>query len=91
MANKLGTNPMTLDTAGATSLFPTPVHVSSLAWVNPTTIGHQLIINDKNGNLIVKLTCTVANQAVNVDVLDAWWNNGFQIAQIDSGIAVIFM
>lgn len=90
MANNLGTNPATIDTAMANPFSVTPVRVSSAIWMSPTTVGHQLIIQDRNGNPLINVKAPVANQDVDLTILDAWWNGSFKVTQIDSGLLVIF-
>jgi hypothetical protein len=88
MANNIGTNPMSIDTAGA--ILKTPIHASAMTWETPTTVGHKLIINDSAGNPVINVTCKVSNENIDIPVFDAWLQKGLTVAQIDSGKFFIY-
>lgn len=63
MANDLTKNPLILDTVGAV-LADRDISINSVQWVNPTTVGHTVVLLDANGNTVFKATCVVANQSL---------------------------
>lgn len=62
MANTITTNPLILNTA-ATIAFTRPILAKRIEWYVPTTVGHQVIVTDLTGNVIVQGTCEVASQS----------------------------
>src|ERR1700690_476983 len=62
MANLITTDPLILDSTG-TIAFTRPLLVKRVEWYVPTTIGHQAIIADLGGNVILEGTCEVASQS----------------------------
>ena len=61
MANNLATNPIILDTAGATSAVSNPITVTSII-VNASADTWSCVIHDKpSGNIIFQADSSVAN------------------------------
>src|SRR5690348_15760859 len=95
MANILTTRPLQIDTAMGASFnngasVPKPLRVTKLYWLNPTTVGHTLVITDAGGNLLFSGKCEVAGQAVihNFTPTVRW--KDFKVTTIGSGTLFIY-
>lgn len=90
MANSLGTNPITLDTASAgTVLRTSKLKIQRVIW-EATTTGDVVTINDKNGNLIWTWTAQATPDMVESNIGDNWYN-GLIAEVIDSGVVKLYL
>jgi len=83
MANDFTTKVWIIDTAGATSLYQDIVHIKTVYWKGPTTIGHTAIIQQKNLKPLLEMVCEVAAQS-QVFNLDNKYQ-GFYVPTLASG------
>lgn len=92
MANDFSSNPIVVDTAYSTGdvVSKTNVFIRSAIWEGPTTVGHQLIVQDRNGKQIAAELCSTANENVSLIYLNGWFN-GLKVTQIDSGKLFIYL
>lgn len=93
MANDLTQNPWIVDTPGVAVLYANPWSPSKIYWENPTTIGHILVVKDKDDNIILSLRAEVANGSQVFD-FQQWpgsWFNGIKVTDLQSGKANIYL
>jgi hypothetical protein len=86
MANILSINPWSLDTVGLVPQYTDIVRIEDISWQGATTIGHQLLITDRNGNLIWSATCSGVGQQNRGKL---FWVNGFWLKTLDSGVVIV--
>jgi hypothetical protein len=84
-ANDITRTPWMFDSVTATAPKSTSLTIRSIRWVNVTTAGHKLILNDSKGRKIFEATCPSANSEYEMSLpLFSTW--GVSVQQIDSGI-----
>ncbi len=89
MANDLGHNPMTIDTASGTVLREHPLFIKKIVWDEPTTAGHQLSVTDKNSNPIWHKYAIAGGNGIDYEIeLNAWYR-GLIVPTLGSGIVYI--
>lgn len=84
MPNKFDGRQWILDTPGATVLWPGRVYVKSIYWKAPTTIGHTVVLQEKDGDEALTLVCEVAAESQFM-LIENWWD-GLILATLASGV-----
>ena len=91
MANVLTTNPIILDTAGATSLIARPLRIRTIVWYGATTAAHTIRIHDASGgNIIFGANARVADETI-VVTLDGIRVTGLYLTTLDSGTVLVYL
>lgn len=85
MANALAANPWKLDTAGAISTGK--IFIQTIHWVLPATTGDDLLIVDRDGNIIVEAKAETNLQS-QIFRLEAWYA-GLTLTTLDSGKVLV--
>lgn len=89
MANDLAGNPHKIDTAGAGLLWDGRIKITRVYWFNPTTLGHTVIIQDKNGRVIWEGRAEAANESQLAN-LEAGWYPGYKVPTLASGTLYVY-
>lgn len=93
MANTFNPKTQThrVDTASTTvKIRNENVYVKSIMWSQPTTAGHKVIIKNANDDAVIwELSATAANVDEPGVPIEAWWQDGFRVTTLDSGIVII--
>jgi len=89
MANALDQNPMKVDTASATALFPATVrlYIKGVRWVGATNAAHTAVITDAAGDAVWNSVANAANYVESDSVDD--WVDGLVVPTLGSGILYI--
>jgi hypothetical protein len=87
-ANDLARSPMMIDTAMTTSVLNTGVRITNMRWVNVTTAGHKLILNDSTGRKIFEATCPSGASEYELP-LPLSSARGLIVTRIDSGLLYV--
>ena len=88
MANALNTNPLSLDTPGATVLVSSRLKIQRVIW-KATTLGDNAEIQDKDGNTIWKWTAEATPDMVESNIGDNWYN-GLKMPTLGSGTLYVY-
>lgn len=91
--NVLVTNPIFLDTAGATSLLEQRVQIRAIVWFdNAGTAGDDLAIHDKSGgNLIFAAAAPSDKYTVIFTPTTPIYVSGLYLTTLDSGEVLIYV
>jgi len=89
MPNNFTSSPHTIDSVMATAYPPGVgyVWIEDISWTEMVNAGDQLVIKDRNGNLILDTKATGANQFERFGKLNRV--NGYQITVLGSGKVTI--
>lgn len=96
MANLLTQNPIIIDTQMTDHAKTTDTtrvtnyQFTKVYWLQPTTIGHLLEIQNRGGKTIVKLRCEVADQSQYLDFNPPLEVADFEVNDLDSGVVYIY-
>ena len=92
MSNVTDQHPWVLDTAGVIST--DDYYISKLAWVGGTTAGDNLIVHDKNGNVVFESVAAGANHIDELnfsgELLNSRLFHGFDLETISSGKLYVY-
>lgn len=85
MANEVYGRTWKIDTPAGGVLHAGPFRVKSVRWVSPSAeADHEARVADSLGNILWKSRAAGANH-VDESILDAWWNQGWQVPVLSSG------
>ncbi len=84
MANVIKGRVWALDTAGASPIYQDWVKIVTIYWLAPTTIGHDLVLEDVNGDPIWTAQAEVALQSQVLRVTPMWYH-GLVMPTLASG------
>jgi len=94
MANDLTRNPLVIDTASGTALTTDARRIKKIRWVNGTTAGHQVILQDQYGNLFWESRAAGADYVEESDFTFNKSNSavlsGIKVPTLDSGKLEIY-
>lgn len=86
MANQLSTIPWEVDTPGV--LIDSKAKVKEFYWFAPDSTGDELILNDRNGNVVLRCVAEADGQS-QAFYKGGTWYDGLTLDTIDSGILYI--
>ena len=90
MANVLTTNPIILDTAGATSAIARRVFIKAILWYGATNSAHTCVIHDASGgNIVFGASVTAAGEVVTVNLNTRL--AGIYLTTLGSGTVLIYL
>lgn len=87
MANVLKPKMLKIDTASATPIWNTRVKINNITVSKMTTVGHQAVITDVNGNPILDFLASEINDVEQV-YFNTWFN-GIVVPTLTSGVVDI--
>ena len=93
MSNDLGSNPIEIDSEGATSAITKPLRIKAIRWYRPTTADHKAsLLVASGGDTVWKANATVAKQ----DLVQYFGQVGIRVDglycdDLDSGILYIYV
>ena len=76
-----------LDTTG--TIYLGQVKITQIVWKQPTTLGHTLLIRNKDDQTILEATAEANNQT-QVYYLDKWFT-GVKLVTLDSGKVIMYI
>ena len=86
--NDILASPLIVDTPES-PLSNSPSYVMSIYWYNPTTIGHEAVVQDENDRDLAHFKCEAVNQSqvlrVDRDVVE------LNVPTLDSGVLYIYI
>ena len=92
MANKLTTNPIVLDTAGATSAIAIPLGIQAIVWDNPGAAGAQCVLHDAaGGNVIWQCTAQAQYVGGRIEFPRALRVAGLYLTTLGSGTVLVYL
>jgi hypothetical protein len=89
MANDVSANPMILDSAGSTVLWPTKVKVASFVFANYSSQASAAIIQGTDGK--IKWSATGDPGLEPVSSHKAGWINGLVLSTLDDGQVLVYV
>lgn len=90
MSNDLTGNPWKVDTASATAIWTGMVWVSKFVWDEPSTVGHELTITDKDSHQIWHENAIAAGDGIHYE-REGGVFHGLIVSTIASGTLYIFL
>ena len=92
MADNLGSNPMKIESASATAKTTDRLKIRRIVWENPTTDADSCVVQNKDGNQIVKFDPAIAgyNQEFSLGS-DGQWFKGLLVPTLDSGTLWVYL
>lgn len=94
MTNILTTNPLILDTTGATSALTRLLYITSIVWDSGTSgaVGDQCVIHDASGgNIIFTATLAVAKDTIRWQPANPYYAPGFYLTTLGHGTVLIYL
>lgn len=89
MSNDVSSNPMVLDTAGTTVLFPTKLKISHFEFVEYTTKTHTAIIQGTDGK--VKWSAIGETDLDPISSHKIGWITGLVLSTLGSGRVLVYI
>ena len=87
-ANDLTRTPYAVDTASGSVQVAGDIYIACFKWVGATALGHTVVVRDGNGRVIWTDLAPSAGFVVN-ECGNYFFQNGFRVSQIDSGILYV--
>lgn len=88
MANSLGTNPMVLDTAGATSVLKHNIKIKALGFVQYNADADNAVVSDMDGNEI--WAPNGKSDLSSLHITSVGWVRGIQLTSITAGKVLVY-
>jgi len=97
MSNSFARNPIVLDSVMASGYEDSSppnnldIYPRVIRWIAPTTAGHQFEIDDKDGNLLFKATCTANGVDQEFQVAEGTrWAGLWKLITLQSGTIYLY-
>lgn len=83
--------PVVVSSAGNSVLVSTDISIDKVRWVGATTAGHQVEIQDQNGNSKFKSTATGSNYVESETFTTPLDSQGLVVPTLDSGVLYVYI